>query len=405
MNELELKAQLETLKTQLEAAATEKAKAEIAKEVKSLEDKINAIDLKSVNASIEDVKGSLSEVKAYIKQDEADKKANQDALDKLIANSKNTNSGAAEKKSFGQAFAEAVETNWNDISRVRKGDKFSMELKAVGDMTTAANLTGSGVNTYNSSPVILPPHSINFRDLLPTTTSATGTYVHYRESGSEGSISRQSTPGASKTQIDYDFTEVETVNSYIAGYARFAKQMTKNLPWFQNTLPRLLLRDFFMKENTQFYADVTGTSGIATSVGAETEDIKTLIDAVAYQHNANFNASYILVGHLQLARLQKLLYTTGNYQGSGGALGTSNGVITIAGVPVIAATWVTDDKGLIIDQTFIERIEVEGLKVEFFEQDGDNVTKNLITARIECMEAVNPMLPASIRYFDFGNAS
>jgi hypothetical protein len=29
----------------------------------------------------------------------------------------------------------------------------------------------------------------------------------------------------------------------------------------------------------------------------------------------------------------------------------------------------------------------------------------LITARIECFEAVNLMLPASARYFDFGNLS
>jgi hypothetical protein len=404
MNEQELKAQLEQLEKNLKEAASADAKKQIQSQIDELKKLIP--DTKALETSIDEVKKDTTSIKEWqVKKDEADKK-NQEALDQIIAWKKeNANKVPQGKKSFGEAFAEAVEANWKDISKVTKGNKFTMEIKSVGDMTTAANLTGSGVNTYAPSQAILPPHAINLRDLIPTTSSETGTYVHYRESGSEGSISRQSTPGAAKTQIDYDFTEVETVNSYIAGYARFAKQMAKNLPWFQNTLPRLLLRDFYMRENLQFFADIVGTSGISTAAGSETEDVKTLIDAIALQHNSNFNASYVLVNHLQLARLNKLLYTTGNYQGSGGALGQSNGVVSISGVPVVAATWVTDDKGLIVDRDFIERVEVESIKVEFFEQDGDNVTKNLITARIECMEAVNLMLPASARYFDFGNVS
>jgi hypothetical protein len=400
----ELKAQLETLETNLKAAASADAKKQIQSQIDELKKLIP--DTKKLEEGIDNVSKKVDGIVEWkVTKDVADK-ANQEALDKIISWQKeNQNRVPQGKKNFGEAFAEAVELNWKDISKVAKGDKFSMEIKTVGDMTVADNLTGGAVNTYSPVQAILPPHAINLRDLIPTTSSATGTYVHYRESGTEGSISRQSTPGAAKTQIDYDFTEVETVNSYIAGWARFAKQMAKNLPWFQTTLPRLLLRDFYMRENLQFYADIIGTSGIATAAGSETEDVKTLIDAVALQHNSNFNASYILVNHVQLARLQKLLYTTGNYQGSGGALGQSNGVISISGVPVIAATWVTDDKGLIVDRDFVERVEVESIKVEFFEQDSDNVTKNLITARIECMEAVNLMLPASARYFDFGNVS
>ena len=36
-------------------------------------------------------------------------------------------------------------------------------------------------------------------------------------------------------------------------------------------------------------------------------------------------------------------------------------------------------------------------------EDADNFTKNLITARIECLEDVNLMMPASALYADFGN--
>jgi hypothetical protein len=359
-----------------------------------------------VKSAVASTAKELSEVKNIVVTLDESSKKNQEALDNLIAEAKaSRNAIPAGKKSFGEAFGEAVEENWKEISQVAKGRKFSMDIKAVGNMTLSGNLTGDSVHTYAGRQAILPGHAINFRDLIPTTQSATGSYVHYKENGAgEGSISAQ-TEGAAKTQRDYDLTEVKTVNEYIAGYTRFSKQMAKNLPFFQGTLPRLLLRDFYKAENAKFWTDVTGASGIATGAGSETDDVKKLIDAIAEQHDDDFMASYILVNHLQLARLNKSLLDTGNYFGAGGVASSANGAVVIAGVPVIAASWVTDDNALIIDRDYIERVEVESVRVEFFEQDSDNVTKNLITARIECFEAVNLMLPASARYFDFGNLS
>jgi hypothetical protein len=393
-----------------QAAKTFEAKAaqieNIQTEVKSAKETAS----QTANA-VNEVKSSLNNVATEIKgiadwkvtKDEADA-ANQKALDQILTWQKESRSTKPETKSFGEAFAEEAEKNFDSICQVKKGKPFVMEVKTVGNMTLSANLTGDSVVSYSDRQAILPAQKINFRDLIPTQNSPTGTYAHFKESAGEGSVSAQ-TEGSSKTQIDFDLSEVKTVNEYVAAFTRFSKQFAKSLPFFQGTLPRLLLREFYKAENAKFWSDIVGTSGIATAVGSETEDVKTLIDAIAYQRNADYEASYVLVNHIQLARLNKLLYTTGNYQGSGGALGMSNGVITISGVPVVAASWATDDKGLIIDRDYIERVEVESVRVEFFEQDADNVTKNLITARIECYEKVNPMLPASIRYFDFGNAS
>lgn len=403
MDEKQLQAQLDALKSNLEQAATEKAKVEIATQMKAVEKQIE--ELKASIPNTKAIEEGVNEIKAWqVKKDEADK-LNQEALDKLIADAKNASHKKPEAKSFGEVFSQAVEENWNEITKVSKGQKFSMDLKTVGDMTIANHLTGDSVHTYSSRQALIPGQKINFRDLMRTVVSPTGSYVHYKESGTEGSISTQ-TETSAKTQIDYDLTEVKTANEYIAGYTRFSKKLRNNLPFFQGTLPSLLIRDFFKAENSAFWTAVSGASGIATDAGSATDDVEKLIDAIGEQMDDNFNASYILVGHLQMARLNKLLYSSGNqYTGQGGVISSGNGSISIAGVPVIAASWVTDDKGLIIDQDYLERIEVESLRVEFFEEDADNVTKNLITARVECMEAVNLMLAASARYFDFGNAS
>jgi len=77
--------------------------------------------------------------------------------------------------------------------------------------------------------------------------------------------------------------------------------------------------------------------------------------------------------------------------------------MTISGMPIIPVDWVTDDKVLIIDRDYLERVEVESLNITFSEEEGNNFTKNLITARIECYEDINLMLPTSAIYADLGN--
>lgn len=398
-----LEQQLSELKAELEKSVSEKTKSELKNEIKSVEKQIE--DLKAAIPSTKNLEDGITEIKNWqVKKDEADK-ANQEALDKLIADAKSKSTTAPQKKTFSENFREAVEANWKDISQVSKGKKAVIELKSAGDMSISANLTGDGTPTYGQSPIILPSQAFNFRDLMQTVPSPNRTYIQHREKTTGEGAPAAQTEGSAKAQIDVDFEEVKTVNEYVAGFTRYSKQIARELSFFTTTLPRVLLRKFYEAENSKFWTDVTGTSGIATSVGAETDDVKMLIDAIAYQLNANYAASYVLVNPLQLARLNKLLYSAHGYASSSGIVTSANGMISVAGVPVIPASWVTDDKGLIVDNTYLERVEVEGLTVEFFEQDSDNVQKNMITARIECFEKVNLMLPASARYFDFGNAS
>jgi hypothetical protein len=341
---------------------------------------------------------------------------NQKALDKLVADLKALNDGSKIERKAAKTLSEAIAEKGQEIvdgvKGVKKGKPFSMTFegpidmseKSVADMTLANSLTGDSVVTYNQRQAILPAQKTNFRDLIPSVHSDTGLYVTYKESGSQGAIGLQ-TEGSGKSQIDYDFTEVQTVNKFIAGFARFSRQIAKSLPWMQNTLPRLLMRDFFMKENRYFY-DVVATAQTGSTTTVETDDVKQLIDWIANQNQANFSASYGLMSYKAMATLNKLLYTNGYYQGSGGVLSQQDGSIRISGVPIIPVSWVpSNDKVLIIDNDFIERVEVEGLSIAFSEEDANNFTENKLTARIECYEEINPMLPASIILGDFGNSS
>jgi hypothetical protein len=377
-------------------------------ELKSIETAVKSATesvekMKAANeAAIADVKSDVAEVKAaVVTMDEAAKK-NQAALDQLIAEK------AAKKvdnktKSFGEAYnesiAEAFESKRAEINEFQrnKNAKLTIDLKAVGTMTLGNNLTGDGQATYNQRQGLVPAQKVNFRDLIPTAVSPTGLYVTYRETGTEGSIGIQ-TEGNPKSQIDYDLTEVKVVSDYIAGFARFSKQMMFQLPFLQNTLQRMLLRDFYKKENATFF-NVASLAATGSTTTSATVDAEQLVDWIANQLDANFDASFALVSYAQWADLLKTKPT--DYSVPGGFAIDANGNIRIAGVPVIGASWVTNDKALIIDANYIERVETEGLRVEFSYEDSDNFQRNLVTARVECFEDINIMRTDAMIYGSF----
>ncbi len=372
---------------------------------------------KSFNSTIENVKADV-EAKLEAKSNEvntlkAEIKVIADRAEELDAKlAKAKESAKVEKKSFGESLLDSMkEVGGGDlnkgISEIEKSLKgangtFTLNLKAVGDMTTSASLTGDPIRSYNSRQGLVPSQKINMRDLIPTVVSPTGTYVTYRETGSEGSISAQ-TEGSSKSQIDYDLTEVVTVNNYIAGFATFSKQLMKNLPFLDGTLTRMLLRDFYKAENSAFFTTVSGAATGSTTTTA-TNDVEQILELIANQMSANFNASYGLISPAQMARLQIATFGKGYYAGAGAVQLTQNS-INIGGMNVLPASWVTDDKILIIDADYLERVEAESLSVTFSYENGTNFVQNKVTARVECQEAINTLRVDSLIYADLGNVS
>lgn len=323
-------------------------------------------------------------------------------FDELAKQLKEKSNSTKERKTFGKLLMEGVQENFASIEKAMKEKgTYVLNLKEAGVMTIAASLTGDGVATYAANQAILPAQAINLRDLFPTTYSPTGLYVQYKESGGEGSPAKQ-TEGQTKAVVDYDLTEVKTVSNYVAGQATFSKQLMKVLPFFEGTLSRMLLRDFYKAENALGFAALAAGTGVTTHTA--TDDVEELIQLIANQKTANFQPSIALVSHKQMARLVISTYGKGYYAGAGMVQIAGQG-LNIWGVPVVSASWVTDDKVAIVDAGYFERVETEGLNVVFSFEHNENFTKNLVTARIECMEEWNLMLPTAAIYADLGNVS
>lgn len=353
-----------------------------------------------INEMAENLKGFQANAEAQIKEVSAQVTVVKDELQKQIDGQLAAQKKAAKRevKFMDEVILEKLDGQFDAMEKsLKNSGKFRLDLSDVKTMTLSGNLTGDSQATYAPNPAIQPAQSLNFRDLIPTVRSETGLYVYYREdAGLTNNIAAQ-TEGSNKGENNYSLTEVKVVNDYLAGFSTFSKQMLKSLPFMTQTLPRMLQRDFFKAENAAFFSTVSAAATGSTTT-AETNDLLQLVDYIGNQKAANFVPSYALVSQQQMGKLLKATIAAGYYAGAGSVIVNPNGGMTIWGVPVISASWVTNDKVLIFDSSYLERVEVEGLAIEFSYENGENFQKNLVTARIECYEDINLMLSTSAIY-------
>ena len=357
-----------------------------------------------INEMAENLKGFQANIEAKLEETKAEIRVVRDEAQKQFdAQAAATKKAAKrETKYLDQVIIEKLDGKLDEMEKSMKSNgKFRVDLSDVKTMTLSGSLTGDAQASYAPNASILPSQAINFRDLVPTVRSESGLYVFYKETATTNNIAAQ-TEGSDKGQNSYALSEVKVVNDYIAGFSTFSKQMARSLPFLSTTLPRMLTRDFYKAENAAFFSTVSAAATGSTTT-AETVDLKQLVDYIGNQKSANFISSVALVSPSQLGRLLKETIVAGYYAGAGSVIVNPNGGITIWGTPVIAASWVTDDKVLILDNNFCERIEVEGMAIEFSYENGENFQKNLVTARIECYEDINLMLTTSAIYADMGN--
>lgn len=383
---------------------------EILVEVKNMTSMIEKLKADSEKKSADitvALEAKLAEYKAASETKSGDElkaiqKEMQDQYDAFVSERK-ANNTQVKVKHIDTGIAEALsgitfkENEDNDLTiKLRKDRSFLIELPEVKAMSLANNLTGDPVASYSTRQAILPSQKTNFRDLIPVLNTETGLYVFYKETATTNNIAVQG-EGCTKGENTYALSETKVVQNYIAGTTTFSKQMATSLPWLQQALPSMLMRDFFKKENALFYATVNAAATVDTS--AQSDNVKKLIDFVTTQQQLNYNVSAIIVSYVDLGNLIMSTYTNGYYSGAGSVIlnGQANG-LTIMGVPVIAAAWATTGYALLFDADFLQRVQVKGLAIELSYENNDNFVKNMVTARIECQEEINLMLAASASY-------
>ena len=219
--ETALEAKLAEQKAEV-AAATEKA----AKDFASKVDAINEQMVKS-NKTAEEALLEVKEAKA--------------AFGKLQAkeSKKVASSYADQVNNIKAEIAAGIEKGWADIKSAVKGNgkgfAYELDLKDVGTMTLANNLTGAAYVSYVDNPYMrafVNPHLRSVFNIIPVSTGSVS-FPRGNTPVGEGSFGKQASETTAKPQVDYDVTVVNTALSFIAGYAKVSRAMIDDLPFLR----------------------------------------------------------------------------------------------------------------------------------------------------------------------------
>jgi HK97 family phage major capsid protein len=383
----EIKSAFEGIKSEVNGAI-ESAKAD------------NASALESVKSELEATKAQISVVK--------------DEIEKLEAKQNRSKMNQTEVKGFNASLADAIEQNGDNLAKLARGEQkrssFILDTKAVGNMTEAVNLTGDITRQYANQVYALPSRKVHLRSLLPIGTINQGLFTFPYESGGEGAPAAQ-VQGSSKAQVDFDITMKDAAAQYIAGYVRISRQMLDDIPAMTSFLQSRLLEKYLIAEDAQILSgdgtapNLQGILGVATAAtGAATVDVEQLVQAIAQLESSNYSATGIMVNPTDWAAIMNTKNTNAAYSLPASTVVTTDGNVSIAGIPLYKSTAIAVDKFLVGDWSMGAQImQNQGISVQFSEMDGDNFTKNLITVRVEARIALPIYYAGAFVYGDFGN--
>jgi HK97 family phage major capsid protein len=385
----EIKSAFEGIKSEVNGAI-ESAKAD------------NASALESVKADLEATKASISVVK--------------DEIEKMELKNNRVKMNQTEVKGFNVSLAEAIENNSDSLAKLARGEQkrssFILDTKAVGNMTEAVNLTGDITRQYANQVYALPSRKVHLRSLLPIGTINQGLFTFPYESGGEGAPGVQ-TQGSSKDQVDFDITMKDAPAQYIAGYVRISRQMLDDIPAMTSFLQSRLLEKYLVAEDAQLLQgsgnapSLTGLLTVAAAAtGAATVDVEQLVQAIAQLETSNYSATGILVNPSDWAAIMNTKNANSAYTLPASTVVTTDGSVSIAGIPLYKSTAMAVDKFLVGDWSMGAQImQNQGISVQFSEFDADNFTKNMITVRVEARIAFPIYYNSAFIYGDFGNVA
>lgn len=375
------------VKTAAEAAKTAAESAE--KKAEAVEGEV-----KKVN---DEVKG-LNDWK--VKKDEADQK-NQEALDKLILDSqKHRVVVGTEQRSFKSLLAESIAENASAIENFasKKSKEVAFQMKAVGDMTlnSATTFPTADVSITQLRPGIIeiPRRKLHIRQLLSMGSMDTSHYAYVKEIAGEGAPA-PTAEGAQKPQFDIRLQEVSVPAETIAGYLKISRKMLRDVKGLTTLLQSRLPEKLLTVEDDQLLngdGNAPNISGITDAGNYTAYDgsapvwVEQLVGAITQLEEQNRDVNGILVRPADYATilLNRAAGGSGTYDLPRELVTYTNGQLFIGGVPVFKSTAANPGQFIVGDWVMGANLIVnEPPIIQFFEQDEDNVQKNMVTVRIE----------------------
>ncbi len=367
-------------------------------QVKEAGDKALAEAKKAGDMSAE-TKGKVDELLTTQGQLEKDLKAALARLDDVEQGDARERGDGRNAKSVGTQFTEAE--GFKKFQGEKGAGKFSMNFKAVTDVTSATTGTGAAgdlvVRERVESRMMTPGlRRLTIRDLIAQGRTNSNMIEYVQETGFQNMAAIQATEGAAKAQSDIAFTDAQSNVATIAHWIRTSKQILADAPRLQSYIDNRMRYGLKLVEENQILMG-SGTSGNLNGIytqataysapaggyggGGTPTPIDILRLAILQAELAEYPVDGIVLNPIQWAFIETLKdgegrYLIGNPQGTIGA--------NLWNRDVVATTAMTTDKFLVgAFGMGAEVFDREDAAVLVSTEDGDNFRTNRVTILAE----------------------
>lgn len=385
--------------------------------------------LDSVLAKLEQNENILADVKAMKESGEEFRKeltaetkalnekasALQAQLDIVDARTQAGFGGGQKSKSFGSELEKAFSSD--SFGNFKNGGankiKFDLDLKAA-DMTVG-NYTGEVIPADRVPDLKFDPNRrVHMRSLIPVGATGSNLIRFVRESAYDNGAF-PTAQGLAKPQSDFDLTAVDRAVRTIPTFMRLTKEMLDDTPgliaYLSSRAPSKLLN---VEDSQILYGTGLGQQlhGFATEAsayapvafGSLVNRFDVLAAAITQTTKDEYRPNAIVLNPSDYLKLVSTKEQDGSYI-LPSYVTFANGQMFIMGVPVFALNAINAGDFFVGDWALACQLFVrQGVTLEFFEQDADNVTKNFITVRVEERIALATYNPKGIVFGSFAAA-
>jgi HK97 family phage major capsid protein len=349
-------------------------------------------DVKSMKEAGEEFRKNLSAETAKLNEKAS---ALQEQLDVVDARTQAGFEGAKKGQNFSSELERAFQTDAFGNYKNGNANKVKLDLELKGADMTVANAYSGEVIPADRVPDLKfdPNRRIHVRSLIPVGQTSSNLVRFVRESAYDNAAA-PTAQGSAKPQSDFDLTAVDRNIRTIPTFMRLTKEMLDDTPgliaYLSSRAPSKLLN----VEDTQIlYGSGSGQNlhGVATdgsawatvSFGALINRFDVLAAAVVQTTKDEYAPNAILINPSDYLALVSVKETAGAYI-LPSYVSMTGGQMFIMGVPVYSINAVTAGDFFVGDWALGSQLFVrQGVTLEFFEQDADNVTKNFVTVRVE----------------------
>jgi len=380
-------------------------------EIKDIKEIVDA-GLKDVGAKVgEDFKAQFESAKSAIaqvieakgyqsaEQVEEVLKSKMKGLEETILELKKNSLQANQegKKSFKNIVGGSLEENKEVLGKLanKQSNEAVFVLTKAAEDLDPANWAGDSYDIAASERRGLhefPFMPIWLRNLFPNSTTTKGVIHYIVENGEVGAAaiwdgSPANASLAAKPGEAPLFDDATAIVQWIAGITRVKREMLEDVEWLRSYISRTLLtgrKGLWVAENTVILAALDAAS--TPYDGDATNQLEMIVDAAFGQLKDNYyNPTVILMNNRDAVKYINLNKASGSgeYDAPIGVVAVIGGQLYIGGVPVVSTPGIPAGDAYVIDGNATEFISRMSPEVRAFEEDRDNVIKNLVTFRAE----------------------